>query len=183
MLDTDAQNELLSFFKLDITFIYISNVIPFPDLPPPWNPHLILPPLVLWQCSNTHPPTPTSPPLITLHWAIKWVFIEPKNSPPIDAWQGYPLLCMKLEPCVFPCWWLSPWEFWGVWLVDIVVLPMGLQTPSTPSVLSLTPLLGTLHSVQCLSAVSASVFVRLWQDISGDRYIRLLSACISWHPQ
>jgi hypothetical protein len=39
----------------------------------------------------------------------------------------------------------------GVWLVDIVVLPMGLQTPSTPSVLSLTPLLGTLHSVQCLA--------------------------------
>jgi hypothetical protein len=35
-----------------------------------------------------------------------------------------------------------------VWLVDIVVLPMGLQTPSTPSVLSLTPLLGTPCLVQ-----------------------------------
>jgi hypothetical protein len=30
---------------------------------------------------------------------------------------------------------------------------------------------------------SASVFVRLWQSLSGDSYIRLLSACISWHPQ
>jgi hypothetical protein len=44
----------------------------------------------------------------------------------------------------------------GVWLVDIVVLPMRLQTPSTLSVLSLTPLLGTLHSVQWL-AVSFSL--------------------------
>jgi hypothetical protein len=34
----------------------------------------------------------------------------------------------------------------GVWLVDIVVLPIGLQTPSTPSVPSLTPLLGTGYS-------------------------------------
>jgi hypothetical protein len=30
---------------------------------------------------------------------------------------------------------------------------------------------------------SASVFVRLWQSLSGDSYIRILSACTSWHPQ
>ena len=36
-------------------------------------------------------------------------------------------------------------------MVDIVVLPMELQTPSTPSVLSLTPLLWTLCSVQQLA--------------------------------
>ena len=30
-----------------------------------------------------------------------------------------------------------------VWSVDIVVPPMGLQTPSAPSVLPLTPSLGT----------------------------------------
>jgi hypothetical protein len=29
-----------------------------------------------------------------------------------------------------------------IWLVDIVVPPMGLQTPTAPSVLSLTPPLG-----------------------------------------
>jgi hypothetical protein len=47
------------------------------------------------------------------------------------------------------------------WLVDIVVLPMGLQIPSASSVLSLTPLLlpahlvpptPTPHSVQWLAA-------------------------------
>ena len=32
----------------------------------------------------------------------------------------------------------------GVWLVDIVVLPVGLQTPSAPSFLSLSPPLWTL---------------------------------------
>ena len=31
----------------------------------------------------------------------------------------------------------------GVWLIDIVVPPMGLQTPSAHSVLSLTPPFGT----------------------------------------
>jgi hypothetical protein len=45
-------------------------------------------------------------------------------------------------------WWFSPWELWeGVWLVDIVALPMGLQTSSAPSIPSLTPPLGTQCSV------------------------------------
>jgi len=63
---------------------------------------------------------------------------------------------MQLEPWVPPCvlfgWCFSPWELWGVWLVHIVVLLMGLQTPSAPSVLSLTPSLGSLCSVRWLAA-------------------------------
>jgi hypothetical protein len=46
-----------------------------------------------------------------------------------------------------PWLWFSPWALWGVWLVDIVVLPMGLQTPSAPSDLSLTPPIKTPWSV------------------------------------
>ena len=42
---------------------------------------------------------------------------------------------MQLEPwvplCVLFGWWFSLWELWGFWFVDIVVLPMGLQTPTT----------------------------------------------------
>ena len=38
------------------------------------------------------------------------------------------------------------------WLVDIAVRLVGLQSPSIPSVLSLTPLLGIPHFVQWLSA-------------------------------
>ena len=34
-------------------------------------------------------------------------------------------------------WWLSLWELSGVQLVDTVVLPMGLQSSSVPSVLSI----------------------------------------------
>jgi hypothetical protein len=38
-----------------------------------------------------------------------------------------------------------------VWFVDIVVPPMGLQTPSTPWVLSVASPLGILCSVQWLA--------------------------------
>jgi len=62
---------------------------------------------------------------------------------------------MQLEPWVPPCvlfgLWFSRWELWGVWLVDTVVLPVGLQIPSAPSVISLTPPLGSLCSVQWLA--------------------------------
>ena len=39
----------------------------------------------------------------------------------------------------------------GVWMVDIVVLLVGLQNPSAPSVLPLTPPLETLCLVQLLA--------------------------------
>ena len=81
---------------------------------------------------------------------------------------------------------LVPGSYGGVWLVDIIVLSMDLQTPSALSVLFLTPPLGTplgtLYSVQWLAA-NIHMFVRLWQRLSGDSYIGLLSACNSWYPQ
>ena len=60
-------------------------------------------------------------------------------------------------------------------MVDIVLLPMGLQTPSAPSVLSQTPPLGTLCSVTWLSlfydpvvlGVSENLGVRLSLDVVG----------------
>jgi hypothetical protein len=48
-------------------------------------------------------------------------------------------------PCVLLGWWFRPWE---LWVVEIVILPTGLQTPSVPSFLSLTTLFRTLWSVQ-----------------------------------
>jgi hypothetical protein len=108
-------------------------------------------PLLLWGCSPTHLPAPTF-----LPWHSPtlghWTFTRPRAASPIDFQQGHPLLHTWLEPWIppyvlFGSWFSSPWELWGVWLVDIIVLPMGLQTPSAPSVLSLTPPLGTLCSV------------------------------------
>jgi hypothetical protein len=46
----------------------------------------------------------------------------------------------------------------GVWFVDIVILLMGLQTSSAPSVLSLTPLLGTPSTVQW-TLVSIRIYI------------------------
>jgi hypothetical protein len=61
-----------------------------------------------------HPPTHSHfPTCISLHWGIYQGFIRPRTFPSIDAWQGCPLLCLQLGPCVLLCWCLSPWEFWG----------------------------------------------------------------------
>ena len=47
---------------------------------------------------------------------------------------------------------LVPGSSGGVWLVDIIVLPMGLQTPSAHSVLPLTPPLGGTCLVKWVAA-------------------------------
>jgi hypothetical protein len=58
----------------------------------------------------------------------------------------------------------------GVWLVD-VVLPMGLQTPSTPSVLSLTPLLETMCSVQWLAvSICLCIYKALARPLKRQPY-------------
>ena len=62
---------------------------------------------------------------------------------------------MQLEPLVPPrvlfVWWFSSCELWVVRLLDIVVLPMGLQSPSAASFLPLTLPLGSPGSVQWLT--------------------------------
>ena len=104
----------------------------------------------------SHLPTPISLPSNS-HTGIYRAFTWPRDSSLIDAWQGHPLLHMHLEPWVPSCallgWWFSPWELrvGSVWLVDIIVLPMELQSPSAPSALSLTPPLGTPCSLKCLA--------------------------------
>jgi len=88
---------------------------------------------------------------IPLHWRSRQDqgFLLPA---PIGAHQHHPLLHVQLETGVCPCvlfgWLFSPWE---LWLVGIVVL-MGLQTPSAPSILSRTPPMGTLFSIQWLAS-------------------------------
>ena len=115
-------------------------------------------PLLLWRCSSTHPPTPTYPPLIHLPWGIYLAFIEQRTIDRI-------LVLHKTKDKAITCYLCSWSQVYflldclvpgssgvGVWLVDIVVFPMGLQTPSAPSVLSLTPPLGFPCSVQWLAA-------------------------------
>jgi hypothetical protein len=68
------------------------------------------------------------------------IFTRPRASPSIDGQLGHPLLHMQIET-----------EFWGYWLVDIVLPPIELQTTSTPWVLSLAPSLGALCSIQYMT--------------------------------
>jgi hypothetical protein len=106
---------------------------------PPKIPYHILPPLL------PNPPTPTSWPWPSPILGPR-AFRGPRASPPTDDRLGHPLILMQLEPGVPPCvffgWWFSHRELWGYWLVHIVVPPMGLQTSSTPWLLSLAPSLG-----------------------------------------
>jgi hypothetical protein len=148
-------------FLLDLLFIYISNIVSFE------NP-LSHSPSHCFDEGDTSP-TPASP-----AWHSPTLghqaFTGPSSSPPIDVQQGYPLLPMWLEPWVTPCvlfgGWLSSWK---LWLVDIFVLPMRLQTPSAPSVLSLTTPLGTpwicyilmIHKQPCKGCWSQKVLTRL----------------------
>jgi hypothetical protein len=104
-------------------------------------------------CSSIHP-LPLPGPGISLTLGYR-TFTGPMASPPIDEQLGHPLLHMQLEPrvppCLFFCWWFSPWKLYGSWLVHIVVPPMGLQNSSASWVLFLVPPLGTLCSVQWLA--------------------------------
>jgi hypothetical protein len=91
-------------------------------------------------CSPTYPlppPYPGSP----LHWGIA---PSQDRGPLPPLMSGMAILCYictwsHRSILVYSGWWFSTWELWGVWLVDTVVLPMGLQTLSAPSVLSLIP--------------------------------------------
>jgi hypothetical protein len=88
-------------------FYYIFSLFTFHML----SPFLVSPlttqypfslPLLLWGCSPpthplTHPSTPSS-----LAWHCPTLghgaFTGPRVSPPIDDWQGHPLLHMQLKP-------------------------------------------------------------------------------------
>jgi len=110
--------------------------IPF-SISSPANSYSILLPFASMRVRH-HPPSYSLPP--PRHWHSLTLghqaFTGQRTFPPIHALQGCPLLHVQLEspvsPCVLFCWCFSHWELWGVWLVDVVVVPMGLQTPSAP---------------------------------------------------
>lgn len=76
---------------------------------------------------------------------------------------------------VFP--WHSP-TLWDTTLAGIVVF-MGLQVHSDPSILSLITPTGTPFSVQWFTA---RIHLCIWQGLA-DSYIRVLSAYTYWHQQ
>jgi hypothetical protein len=122
-------------FLLVILFIYTSNVV-LPSWLPLCTPPIPSPlPLPLWGCS----PTPPAHSYLT---TLAFPFAGASSLHRTKGLHSYwcqikqSLLHMQMEPCILFGWWFSPGELWVVWLIDIVVLPMGLQTPSAPSVRS-----------------------------------------------
>jgi hypothetical protein len=139
------------FLSLDIFFIYISNVIPFPGLPS--RNHLSHPPsmrVLLHPSTHSHP-------ALAFCYTGHWNNSGPRTVPPTDVRQVHPLPHMCPEPWVPPCiifgWWLSPRELRGVWLVDTFAPthPLGLKISSVHSVPFPTPPSGTPRSVQWLA--------------------------------
>ena len=74
---------------------------------------------------------------------------------------------------VYSCWWFSPWELWGYWLVHIVVPRKGLQTPLAPWVLSLAPSLETDYEMD----------IQVGQSLDGPSFhlSSKLCLCTSFH--
>jgi hypothetical protein len=139
-------------FFLIGSFIYISNVIPFPGFPFR-NPLSHPPSYCLYE--GAPPPIPT----FSLWHSFSMGHRTPldqRAAPPNDVQQGH------LLPHMRPGLWIPGCVLWLVGLapgssgggVDIV-LPMGLQASSGPSVLSLTPTLGSLAASICLCICQA----------------------------
>ena len=117
------------FVLLDIFFIYISNITPFPsflsDSP------LYPPPALL--------PNPLTPASWSWHSPVmgQIIFPRPRASPPIDEQLGHPLLNMQLETQALR----------GTGQFILLFFLQGYsQSPSAPWVLPLAPSLWTLCS-------------------------------------
>jgi hypothetical protein len=128
-----------------------------------------------------HPPTLFSLPVLAFPYIGRLSLHRTKNLS--SNWcQTRPssatYVAVAKSPSMHTLWLvISLWELYGIWLVDIVLLPMGLQNPSAPSANFFNysigdPVLGSMVGL----CASASVFVRLRQSLLGDRYIRIQSA-------
>jgi hypothetical protein len=140
-------------------------------------------------------PTPASLPLNSPTLGHPAILTGPRACPPIDAQQGHPLIHVGLEPWVSPCvllgWWLSPRDLWmvGEGLVGWYSCSFcGVANPFNSSLLSLTPPLDTLCSVQRLveSILYLTSSVRASQDTatSGSFQQAILGihngVCVWW---
>jgi hypothetical protein len=80
-------------------------------------------------------------------------------------------LKLQVPKCVFFDWWFSHKELSGCWLVHIDVPPMGLQTPSTPWILSLAPSLGTLCSGKWMTvSIHICICLALAEPLRRQQY-------------
>jgi hypothetical protein len=158
--------------------MYISNVIPFPGFP--FGNSLSYSPS---PCLYEGAPLPTHPLQpsrlgIPLHWDMDF---------PQAQELLFSLMSNKAISAIYVVRALGPFHVYslvggpvpgssrGSGQLTLLLPPLGLHTPSAPSVPSPTPPSGTPGSPfnGWLQAYS-SVLLRLWQSLSGGNYIRLL---------
>ena len=168
-------------FLLDIFFIYISNVFPFPGLP--FGNSLSYPPSPCFYEGAPWAACPllSSLPGIPLHWDIE----HPQTQGPL-----LPLMFNKAILCHICCWSHRSIHRYSLvggpvpgssrgsgWL--ILLLPLwGCNPPSAPSVPSPTPPLGTPSSVQWLTA---SICLCICQVLAVPLRRQLYQASVSKH--
>jgi hypothetical protein len=137
-------------------------------------------PLPLWGSPTHHPLLPHRP-SIPLHWGIK---------PSQDQGPLLPLMPYKVILCYICSWSHGSLHVYSLvgglvleisresgWLI-FFVLPMGLQTPSAPSVLPLTPPLEPLGSLQWLAAC---ICICIGQALAEPLRRKLYQASVSKH--
>ena len=145
---------LFFFFFYWIFYLYTFQILSSLTVPPPETPYTIPPPpasiRVLPQPTHSCLPALAFPytGALSLHrtkgLSSHWYWKRPSSATYADGAMGHSMYSLVGS--------LVPGSSGGFWLFDIVVPPMRLQTPSAPSVLSLTPPLGTPWSVQWLAA-------------------------------
>jgi hypothetical protein len=136
-------------------------------------------------CSLTHPPNPIFPPWHSPplgHRAPS----GPRASPPTDANKA--ILCYICGRCHGSLHVYSlvgspvPGSSRGSGWLTLLLPPWGCKPPQLLQSLLQLVYQGPLVWSNGWLRASTSVFVRLWQSLSGDSHIRLLSASTSWHP-
>ena len=119
---------------MDILCIYISNISPFLSFPS--RNFLSHPPFPASMRVLSHLPTHSCLPVFTFPYSGASSLHRTKDffSHRCPTRPSYATFVVGAMGVAFG-WWVSLWDVWWVWLFDIVVLPMGLQTTSAPSVL------------------------------------------------
>jgi hypothetical protein len=154
----------------------------YPILPPPASMRVL-----------SHPPTHTfltPQPHISLHWGM-----EPSQDqgPLLSLMPNKAILCYicswsheSLHVYSLVCGSVPGSSGGSGWLILLFLLwvanPFSSFSDLSNSYIK-DPIKETCAQSSGWLQTSTSVFFRFWQSLSWDSYIRLLSACTSWHPQ
>jgi hypothetical protein len=150
------------------------------------TPYSLIPPLASIRVL-LHPPTHSCLPVLSFPYTGASTPSDPRATPPTDVKQGH--IFSKSHGSLHGFlrlhfgWWSVPRRSGGSGLLTLLLLLWCFKPPQL-----LHSLLQLLHQEPCSQfndwlLESTSVFVGLWQLLSGDSHIRFPSASTSQDPQ